>query len=459
MSVPPLIVLPLKKPKECDISGPLMRLLEEQCAASGAAVPTEARQHVAQLQQQRNLLVGIEKLTPYTAEDACKSILNYEAAMGRLEGRFDKMGSELQILYKWRDAFHPSKKSEQGDLQWERVGAYFAAAATLSYQAAQAQPRGASQGGLRDAANFFKQAAGCLDAAFTIIKTAIWGLTPRWDPRSLTADVELPMLEALRQLMLAQAQRSFYEKACAEGSSSMVKMQLSAATASLFGDVLSRFQANSHLEAAVSSEAGLFSKGDRSWLGRVECSKKWAEALSEQHAAEVEVAPEKPVPGYGEQVARLWRAVNAAKAAVSVAQNSGVPASEYRVVTEGVARLQALYVAAEKECREVYQEPVPPSMPPVEGKVLVAAKPPEPPVLGADPLRGVLVPEVVRSTVRAHNDTVQALLRDASSRVSSEAEQASRRLAEMQVTAAECHRVPPSATECRRVPPSATECH
>ena len=83
---------------------------------------------------------------------------------------------------------------------------------TLSFKAAAAQRHGSEQAGLRDAANFFKQAAGCLDAAFTLINGAIWGLTPRLDPKLLTTDVELPMLEALRQLMLAQAQRVFYEK-------------------------------------------------------------------------------------------------------------------------------------------------------------------------------------------------------------------------------------------------------
>lgn len=208
----PLIVIPLKRPKEADLASALLRELQDRCAAKRIPLPAGAREFVQQLQQKRNLLVAIDKLTQYTADDVTNSLLQYEASVRFIESRFDKSGAELQVLFKWRDAFQPSKKCEYADLKWERACAYFSAAAALSFKAAAAQQRGAEQGGLRDAANFFKQAAGCLDAAFSLIKGAIWGLTPRLDPKLLTADVELPMLEALRQLMLAQAQRVFYEK-------------------------------------------------------------------------------------------------------------------------------------------------------------------------------------------------------------------------------------------------------
>ena len=70
---------------------------------------------------------------------------------------------------------------------------------------------------LREALHGFQQAAGCLDAAHALTKAAVWGLRPRWQ-RKLSADLQLPMLIALRQLMLAQAQFVLYEKgACARG--------------------------------------------------------------------------------------------------------------------------------------------------------------------------------------------------------------------------------------------------
>jgi len=430
----PLIVIPLKRPKEADLGIALLRELQDRCAAKRIPLPAGAREFVQQLQQKRNLLVAIDKLTQYTADDVTNSFLQYEASVRFIESRFDKSGAELQVLFKWRDAFQPSKKCEYADLKWERACAYFSAAAALSFKAAAAQQRGAEQGGFRDAANFFKQAAGCLDAAFSLIKGAIWGLTPRLDPKLLTADVELPMLEALRQLMLAQAQRVFYEKACSEGSSPTIKSQLSAGTASLFADVLKRFEANKQMEEAVAGEAGLFSKPDRSWLGRIECSKLWAEALAEEHAAEVEKNKE-PVPEYGNQVARLWRAVTCGRAAVDKARSSGVPAPEFKAIEDGLVRLLLVYTTAEKECRDIYEEPVPTSMPPLERKVLVApTDPPEVPLLGgSDALRGMLVPRAVERLVAQHHTKVQELLREASTRVSTDAEDASRKLSALQL--------------------------
>jgi hypothetical protein len=222
--------------------------------------------------------------------------------------------------------------------------------------------------------------------------------------------------------------------ACSDGSSPSLKSQLSAGTASLFADVLKRFEANKRMEEAVAGEAGLFSKSDRSWLGRVECSKLWAEALAEEHAAEVEKNKE-PVPQYGNQVARLWRAVTSGRAAVDKARSSGVPAPEFKAIEDGLVRLQLVYETAEKECREIYSERVPTSMPPLEAKVLVApTNPPEVPLLGGnDALRGVLVPRAVERLVAQHHTQVQELLREESTRVSTDAEDASRKLSALQL--------------------------
>ena len=112
----------------------------------------------------------------------------------------------MGLQFTWKDAFKNRSRATFGDLQWERVGALFNAAAAYSYCACEAAHRGTQDGGLRDAAKLFQQAAGCLDRAHDLTKPAIWGLSPRWEPGSLTLDTRLAMLVALRDLMLAQAQ-------------------------------------------------------------------------------------------------------------------------------------------------------------------------------------------------------------------------------------------------------------
>ncbi|EOD12284.1 hypothetical protein EMIHUDRAFT_257193, partial [Emiliania huxleyi CCMP1516] len=68
-----------------------------------------------------------------------------------------------------------------------------------------------------DAFKQLQRAAGCFAAAHDMVRPAIWGLDPRWEPASLSPDLGLEMLSALRDLMLAQAQHAFHQKALDEG--------------------------------------------------------------------------------------------------------------------------------------------------------------------------------------------------------------------------------------------------
>ena len=89
----------------------------------------------------------------------------------------------------------------------------FNAAAALGYAASRAFRRGAQA----DAFKQLQRAAGCFAAAHDMVRPAIWGLDPRWEPASLSPDLGLEMLSALRDLMLAQAQHAFHQKALDEG--------------------------------------------------------------------------------------------------------------------------------------------------------------------------------------------------------------------------------------------------
>ena len=167
-------------------------------------MPPAAINAAREINALREQLASIEKLSVSTAEAAATAFVRYERSIARLERRFDALGAELGLQYTWKDAFKHKARASFGDLQWERVGALFNAAAAYSNCACQAQPRGAGGGGLKEAARLFQMAAGCLNAAHDVTKPAIWGLRPRWEPAALTLDVRLEMLLSLRDLMLAQ---------------------------------------------------------------------------------------------------------------------------------------------------------------------------------------------------------------------------------------------------------------
>ena len=169
------------------------------------------------------------------------------------------------------------------------------------------------------------------------VKAAIWGLRPRWATSSLTPELSLDVLAALKELMLAQAQRVVYEKAISEGLSDSSTAKLASGASAIFAGALKALE-KPEVVAHLNEEGGLFSKSDKSWLGRAESQQHAMQALAEEHNAR-ELAANF---AYGEQVARLQRAVAAAAAAEHAAAALPASSPERKAVAESHARLQAV---------------------------------------------------------------------------------------------------------------------
>ena len=170
--------LPLKVPKSCDLGRALTEHLQQRFHPR--PVPPPALAFAREVHETRAQLERVESLTDLTAEDATAQYVRQENKLARLQSRFDPRGLVLGLKFRWREAWKPRAKAEQGDLEWERACLLFDAGAALSYSAARAQARGARDGGLKEAVNKFQQAALALSLAYDIVKPAIWGLTPRW---------------------------------------------------------------------------------------------------------------------------------------------------------------------------------------------------------------------------------------------------------------------------------------
>ena len=204
------IILPLKGTKPAELSNALLSYYAD---VTKTRPPEAAAAAARTLDQVRERLSSIKALSDTTADAAATELLAYERQLAALARRLDNAGAALNVRFIWRDAFRPKQKVEKGDLDWERVCTLFNAAAALGYAASRAFCRGAQA----DAFKQLQRAAGCFAAAHDMVRPAIWGLDPRWDPASLSPDLGLEMLSALRDLMLAQAQHAFHQKALDEG--------------------------------------------------------------------------------------------------------------------------------------------------------------------------------------------------------------------------------------------------
>jgi len=404
------VELPLKCTKPTDLTGAVQGYM-------GAQATSSSRLGAAALQQSRDRLGAITELTTTTADAAAAELLKYEAQVARLPRRLNDSGACLNVKLTWRDAWRPKNKVEKSDLEWERAVLLFNAAAAQSYMGARAQARGTAQNGLRDAVNHYKKAAGCLVQARELVKPAIWGLTPRWDPNSLSLDMRLDMLEALKDLMLAQAQRAFVQVAIAEKLSDGIVAGLATAAARLFGHALSALEG---YKDHVCSEPGLFSAPDRSWMNKIIGSQELALAEAEEAAAREAV---KTSYDYGTQVARLRKALKHAERA-EAAVGSGN--TEGRSVQQLVERLRSMTSEAIKANDTIYREEVVDehALPPLEDKAPPKPLPPETYLDEPDPFVGLL-PSSHRTALEAHHAAAQSKLTTLSSAASSDAAAAS----------------------------------
>ena len=378
-NTPPIILIPLKQMDKVDVGIAIRSSIEDVARMANKQPPAASLQAASDMQGMRDRLASIDRLTYANAEEAGREFLRYAEHLKKLEKRYDAFGQELGLTFKWRSAFKPKNKAYFNDLQWERVNVLWNAAASYNYQASQAQPRGASQGGLKQAAACFSTAAYCLDVAHDLVKGAIWGLQPRWS-EPLTADCRLESLAMFRDLMLAQAQRCAYEKAVAEqiGGDKLQK-KLAADAAALFAEVAGRLPQLPELLKEIEGEGGMFSSKDKAWAGRIDVSRDWADALAHEHAAAHAMNPSDEMDSieFGLRVAHLRRARDLAAQAVKGAEGAAVPRNEYGVVADGKGRLQGLALEAEKQNAEIYFETPPHQPPRIEAQRLAKLATPE----------------------------------------------------------------------------------
>ena len=110
--------------------------------------------------------------------------------------------AEQRLTFKWADAFDTNAWVQVDDWGFERAAVLFNLAASISYLATH-EDRGTDEG-VRNACTLFQQASGTVGVVKEHVAAAAWKHSP-----DLSADT----LSTLETLMLAQAQKCFYEKA------------------------------------------------------------------------------------------------------------------------------------------------------------------------------------------------------------------------------------------------------
>ena len=312
--------------------------------------------------------VGKTRLTEKGGEEARDESLQYYrlATQAAFHFTHQQLVDGKVKAFRWADAFVAKEWAQHADFRWDAINALFNAASAQSYMATMCDRHDGD--GLKQACHLFQQAAGTIAEVRGLLKAAAFA--------QLTPDLGADSLAALEALMLAQAQKCFYEKAMKDGMKPLILAKITADCANKYEDVSQRFKT-----ATVS--AGL----DAEWASVIEWNRLLFAGLQHYYAADEHLQKNE----YGKQVSRLTYATNKCAEAV----NACLEASEG--LQEQFRKAHAMAAEAQRQARHdndmIYTEKVPQitELPPIKGHAMV--KPirvdeldvPDPPVLAPPP--------------------------------------------------------------------------
>lgn len=297
--------------------------------------------------------------------DECREVMGrYQAVV--FQTAFVCQGVNLKALqlgFKWADAFEADEQTVVHDWTFERASVLFNLAASISFLATHCDRQ--TPDGLKQACGLYQQAAGALSAVQAIVKDAGW---------SASADLSSDTLHALESLMLAQAQKCFFEKAEIDGMSTKVLAMLTAECAHLYEEVgllVENAKQRSRPISAMSSD----------WLDVVQWNRYLFDGLQHYHQAKLDEADN----AYGKALSRLTYATDRTATAVNAC--SGANPALQELFKKHYAICKEAHTKAKKDNDLVHYDKVPDvkTLPKPERKRMVKAQPPPEVALAEEP--------------------------------------------------------------------------
>ncbi|XP_050349008.1 programmed cell death 6-interacting protein [Nymphalis io] len=336
-----LLSVPFKKSSDVDIVKPLKNLI--QSTYNTSETNEDYSDAINELSRLRS-----NAIWKVFEKSSLEVIYSYYDQLVSLESKIPPQ--EVQIPFKWKDAFDKGSiflfrmSLTISSLAFERMCILFNMAAMQSAIAAQ-QPLD-SEESLKLAAKLLQQSAGI----FAYLKGNIMMAVHQ----DTTPDLNPETLNALSQLMLAQAQEVIVYKCIKDDMKDSMVAKVCAQCDDLYSDTLRLLQKDS-----------LRSLWDRDWIPNIQLKQANFRGLTQYFQAQVCRANK----AFGEEIARLTLAVELLRGA-----REGSPAAE-----AGLRAARQL-AAAVRDNDFIYHERVPDAraLEPVPRARVAAALPPQP---------------------------------------------------------------------------------
>eukprot|EP01117_Protostelium_nocturnum_P017320 TRINITY_DN7038_c0_g1_i1.p1 TRINITY_DN7038_c0_g1~~TRINITY_DN7038_c0_g1_i1.p1 ORF type:complete len:805 (+),score=310.62 TRINITY_DN7038_c0_g1_i1:178-2592(+) len=370
-----------KKSDKVDWVKPLEAFISSQYSAEGLQ---DHREAVQSLQQWREDVRNIQDKS-----DSAKEILfRYYAVLTSVESRFPIHENNIRMSFVWYDAFR-GKKTTSFSIYFEKVNVLFNIGAILS-QLGSMQNR-TSVEGLKVACQNFQQAAG----AFQVLKDEI-----EKHPQPGSVDLSLDSISMFIQLMLAQAQECFYDKAVKDNMSPSIVSKLAIQTADFYD---AAFQ--------LLSTPAITSIAPKSYSSHIQSKSLLFKSNANYQLSLVLGKEDK----YGEQIARLKIAMESLEEIKKKYLRYLPNDLQTEINSTSTVALKTLE-SCEKDNDTIYNDPIPheSKLPSIERKTIVKALPlPESCNLSADkdPF-GKLIPFAITEKLSTYQARKDGLIRN-----------------------------------------------
>eukprot|EP01105_Mastigella_eilhardi_P021503 TRINITY_DN520_c0_g1_i1.p1 TRINITY_DN520_c0_g1~~TRINITY_DN520_c0_g1_i1.p1 ORF type:complete len:663 (-),score=163.95 TRINITY_DN520_c0_g1_i1:994-2937(-) len=332
------------------------------------------QQAVTQLHQLREDVRNVQDKNDTTKD----LFLRYHALLGAVEMRFPISENDIHICFPWYDAYR-TKKTSLFNVKFERASIMFNVGAVLS-QIANIQNKSTADG-VKTAANYYKMAAGVFRALHEQVSQVP-------EVQNASIDFSSDFLNMLTELMLANAQYCFYDRA-SKSNLSKANLAKISAQAGTFYDSALRLMSQPSLQGYI----------PKAWLQHTEIMSgvMWGEA----HTCVAEDLSASNVMKYGEGVARLALANTQIENCRKLVRS--VPELRELVDQVGV-RVTKAFLTAEKENDSIYHDTVPSTaaLSTLSGKPMVAPVVVDP-IPVEDPF-SALVPFAVRQSLTLYQE-------------------------------------------------------
>jgi len=327
-----MLAVPLKTTKGVDWSGPLRGFMEVNYT------PEEFDKHASSIQRLSTTRERVANANG-AQDNSIDALESYLTMLGQVEPRFPLGERGLKISFTWFDALQPQKKQTVASIEYERASVLFNLGAVLSHQG-MVQDRN-DIGGLKKACAFFQRAAGI----FLHLKDNVIA----HNSFPVLTDMSPEGLDMLYNLMMAQAQACFYEKAIRDEMKAAVLSKLSA-QALIFYDKALNAARTSSLSTTL----------DPAWALHLEFqSQSFGASTQLQHSKVVHARAEEEASGYGEEVSRLNLASEICAQAIATARRGKLPQSMLDTTEHLEKVIHRRLDQANQDNNRIYMEVIP----------------------------------------------------------------------------------------------------